>query len=507
MSVLDDFISGAPDGVGQTLAALACAESLTDDVARAIYKTVPVPGLDADQFLSAFKYSGLTEPRNSEWNLNHELRDELVRSDFLNSDVKHSVHRYLAELGQKADYHDTAGRTVPTYLFSEAGLAYHMAGAGNTEAALEHYSRASLGPFNGAQWLGAKLVEEQEETRVIPEGQIETTFLRAWVMLKQGRKKEAMPLFTRIAETDESKREVAISLHLIGNDRPSRRSEQAEAELRRSIEIGERVGDSFGVAQTLHSLANLLSKQDGRWDEAEKAYRESIEIGESADRLYHVAQTLHSLGNLLRKQEHRRTEAEKAYKQSIEIDESIGNRLGMVQTLHSLASMLSEQESRWSDAEQAYKDAIELATDLDDRWPLALLMNRLGNLLSMQKGRWDEAEKAYQKSIEIGESLTRLPHVAQTLHSLANLLSQQPSRLEEAFGLYERAIAVDEQIDDQNGIAQTLRSYALALEERDPQRALELLGRSLDINKRLGQPGYFNLVMRTIEQVRKRNGL
>ncbi len=466
MGVLEDFLSGAPDGVGPTLAALACAESLTDDVARAIYKTVPVPGLDADQFLSAFKYSGLTEPRNSEWNLNHELRDELVRSDFLPSDAKHSVHRYLAELGEKADFRETAGRTVPTYLFSEAGLAYHLAGAGNTEAALEYYSRASRGSFNGAQWLGAKFVEEQEETGVIPEGQIETTFLRAWVMLRQGRKKEAMPLFARIAKTDEAKREVAISLHLLGNDRPPRHSDQAEAELLRSIEIGESIGNRFHVAQTLHSLANLLSKQDGRWDEAEKGYRESIEMLRELGDRFGVAQTLHSLANLLSKQDGRWDEAKKAYRESIEIGESVGNRFHVAQTLHSLA-----------------------------------------NLLSKQDGRWDEAEKAYRESIEIGESVGNRFHVAQTLHSLANRLSKQDGREDDAETAYRESVEIGEKIHRDNHVAQTLRSYALHIERRDPKQALELLTRSLEINKRRGNRRFANLVRQTIDQVRKRNGL
>ncbi|MCF3974818.1 tetratricopeptide repeat protein [Paracoccus salsus] len=464
--MLDDFLEGAPDGVGPTLAALACAESLTDDVARAIFKTVPVPGLDAEQFLSAFKYSGLTEPRNSEWNLNHELRDELVRSDFLPSESKQSVHGYLVELGQKADAGETAGRTVPTYLFSEAGIAYHLAGAGDTEAALEHYSRASLGPFNGAQWLGAKFVEEQEETGVMPEGQIETTFLRAWVMLRQGRKKEAMPLFAKIAETDEPKREVAISLHLIGNDRPPRRSDQAEAELLRSIEIDDSLGNRFGVAQTLHSLANLLSKQDGRWEDAEKAYRESIEIGESVDNRFHVAQTLHSLANLLSKQDGRWDEAEKAYRESIEIDDSLGNRFGVAQTLHSLANLLSKQDGRWDEAEKAYRESIEILDSLGNRFGVAQTLHSLANLLSKQDGRWDEAEKAYRESIEIGEKIHRDNHVAQTL-----------------------------------------RSYALHIERRDPKQALDLLTRSLEINERRVNRRFANLVRQTIGQVRKRNGL
>lgn len=324
MSLLDEFLQGAPDGVGPTLAALACAESLTDDVAREIYEQVPVPRLSADQFLSAFKYSGLTEPRNSEWNLNHQIRDELVRSDFLTMGAKRSVHRYLAELGGKADFWTVAGRTVPTYLFSEAGLAYHLAGAGDTDAALEHYSRASLGPFNGAQWLGARFVEEQEQTGVIPEGQIETTFLRAWVMFRQGRKKEAMSLFEKVAESDEEKREVAISLHLFANSLPPRRDKEAENKLRRSIEINDSLGSRFGVAQTLHSLANLLREQDQRLEEAFGCYAKSIGILEELRDDNGVAQTLRSYALAIEASDPKK--ALELLARSLEINERRGNR-------------------------------------------------------------------------------------------------------------------------------------------------------------------------------------
>jgi len=424
VTVLDDFLQDVPDGVGKTLAALACAESLTDEVARVIYRKVPVPGLSAEQFLSAFKYSGLTEPRNSEWNLNGELRNELVRSKYLPSDARRSVHRYLMGLGSRADLRHEAGRTVPTYLFSEAGLAYHLAGSGDTAAALEHYGRASLGPFNGAQWLGAKLVEEQEQTGAIPRAQIETTFLRAWVMLRQGRKKEAMPLFAMIAEADANKREVAISLHLIGNDLPPRRSEEAEAKLRRSIEINSSLDNRFGVAQTLHSLGNLLSRQDRRWDEAEKAYRESIEMLRSLGDRFGEAQTLHSFGNLLSRQDRRRNEAEKAYRESIEIGRRLDNRFHVAQTLHSL-----------------------------------------GNLLTRQDRRRNEAERIFEESLELGERLQRDKH-----------------------------------------IAQVLRSYALAIERRDPDKALDMLGRALEIDERQGNQRYASIVRQTIQQVRKRTG-
>ena len=174
MSVLENFLSGAPDGTASTLAALACAECLTDRVASEIYEKVPVPGLKTEEFLHAFKYSSLTEPRNDgEWSLDPELRDELVRSNILSQDMKQSVHRHLLKLGTNTDLGNEAGKTIPEYLFLDVGRAYHLAGSGEIDAALEHYNRARSGTTGnnsptGEQWLAAKLQKEQEQTDVIP---------------------------------------------------------------------------------------------------------------------------------------------------------------------------------------------------------------------------------------------------------------------------------------------------------------------------------------------------
>ncbi|MGJ4962955.1 hypothetical protein, partial [Bradyrhizobium sp. HKCCYLRH3061] len=258
MSILSQFLDMAPKGTATTLAALACAESLTDQVAFAIYRRFPLPELAPEDFLSAFKYSGLTEPRNSEWNLIAPLREELVESGILPEQARKSVHSLLLELGENQQNRKKAGKEIPSYLFTEAGVAYHLAGAGNIDGSLEHYSRASEGAFTGAQWLGARLAEEQERTGVIPEGRIETMFLRAWVLFREGHKSNAMPLFRRVAATDREVREVAISLHILGNENNRGQRREAERELRRSIEIDGKLNNEFGVAQTLHSLANLL---------------------------------------------------------------------------------------------------------------------------------------------------------------------------------------------------------------------------------------------------------
>ena len=55
-----------------------------------------------------------------------------------------------------------AGTTVPRYLFTAGGRAYH-ATALHRDNAISLYSRAAEGPLTGQQWLAAKLAEEQQE--------------------------------------------------------------------------------------------------------------------------------------------------------------------------------------------------------------------------------------------------------------------------------------------------------------------------------------------------------
>ena len=68
---------------------------------------------------------------------------------------------------------------------------------------------------------------------------------------------------------------------------------RAAAAYSESIEIDRWLDNQFHVAQTLHSLANMLSKQ-GRVEEAAAAYSESIEIGERLKNDNHLAQVLRS---------------------------------------------------------------------------------------------------------------------------------------------------------------------------------------------------------------------
>lgn len=500
MNLLREFLKDAPPGTSSSLAALACAESLTDSVAVAIYKWAPLPGLSAEEFVSAFKYSGLTEPRNSEWNLVPELRQDLITLNVLDQGIKESVHHFLLTLGQNKAKQAKAGSEVPSYLFTVAGKAYHAAGAGDLDTALRYYSDTSRGRLTGTQWLGAKLAEEQERVGVLPKGSVETTFLRALVLWREGREREAMPLFRQVAASDLVRREVAISLHILGNDNRRGQRRPAEGELLRSIEINRELGDDYGVAQALHSLANLLARQE-RWDEAEQAYRQSIELGEAIGHRFHVAQTLHSLANLLSRRE-RWEEAEKAYRQSIEIGEELENSFHVAQTLHSLANLFARRGSV-EEAEASYRQSMDMRSEIGDRFGLAQTLHSLGDLL-VRAGRTDEADAVYRESIKIGEEIRNRFHVAQTLHGFANLLVQQ-NRYREAEEAFRKSVSIGEELRNDRHVAQVLRSHGLAIAAREPDRALSLLGRAIEMDRRGGRERFVRLIEREMKQIRDRS--
>ncbi len=471
---IQEFLEIAPHGAARALQILATAESLTDDTARQLYDLAPVPGLTAELFIHALHYADFVAPRNSEWYFSSTARGELQGLHAADTVTVTEAHRLLATLATEGD-RALAGSRIPAYLFTPAGKAYHLAGTGDLQQALSLYGRATSGPLTGAQWLAARLASEQEELGVLPRGNIETLFLRAMVLVREGNREGAEPLLRLICASKEVRIEVGIACHLLGllvaRQRDAAHQREAEQLYRRSIEILEELGNRFGVAQTLHSLANLLARDRNpdRQREAEQLYRRSIEIGEETGNRFHVAQALHSLANLLARDRNpdRQREAEQLYRRSIEIGEETGNRFHVAQALHSLANLLAR-----------------------DRNP----------------DRHKEAEQLYRRSIEIGEETGNRFHVAQALHSLANLLARDrnPDRQREAEQLYRRSIEIGEQLGNRHHLAQTLRSFALLIEHRSSAEAEQLLQRSLDLNRQANDRRGERIVLDSLRRLRER---
>ena len=376
-TIIEDFLETAPGGTGRVLQALAEAESLTDDVARQIYEIEPIEGVSADLFVRALHYANFTVPRNSEWHFVPEVRRELQGLAIANPELLQAVNTALIHHGDEGDP-ALAGSVIPGYLFTDAGKAYHKAALGITDEALMLYAKASAGPLTGAQWLASKLADEQEARGALPADSIETIFLRAMVLFREGRRQEAEPLLRRVAQTDETRIEVAIALNILGNLVGRRNSREAEAFFRRSVEIGEKLGNQHHVAQTLNSLANLLARERRRHDEAEELYRRSIEILQGLKDQHGVAQTLHGLANLLGRVQDRRDEAEKLLRESLQIGEDLKNLRHQAQVLRSLSFVVEHRSAQ--DAEQLLQKSLELNQRARDRRGETLVRQSLQQL-------------------------------------------------------------------------------------------------------------------------------
>jgi tetratricopeptide (TPR) repeat protein len=500
-----DFLTDAPKGMDCVLQIMSDAESLTDDVAKRIFSLAPLEGVSSDLFIRALHYADFIEPRNSEWNFSSNVRQELQRLNVADSELVREANRMLAEIGRTAD-RSLAGSIVPAYLFTDAGQAYHEAAAGNTEKALSLYARAALGHLTGIQWLASNLAEEQERRQIIPRGNIETTFLRAMVLFRQGKKRAAEPLLRKIAQSDEKRIEVAIALHILGNLVSRTNSAEAEEFLRRSVKIGSDINDS-GLGQSLHSLANVIARHKERAEEAEAFYLRSIDLAETNGNAHDVAKRRHSLANHLAHDFKRAKEAEVLYLLAVKMLTDCGDEGGVAQTLHSLGNLLARHSHRKNDARQYYLQSIAIDSTLHNYRGVAKTTHSLANLLASHQETQDEAQEHYLRSIKMARETGTEYDVAQRLHSFGKFLSETSQRFDDAEALLRESLALGRELKNLRHQAQVLHSLSAIVEKRSAEEAEQLLIQSLELDRRAGNRRGEEIVRASLQSLRKRFNL
>jgi tetratricopeptide (TPR) repeat protein len=421
-TLLYNFLQSAPAGMARVLQRLATPESLTDELATLLYEQDPIAGISAQDLLAAIHYVDFVQPRNSEWHLNADVRHELQR--VTDVDTLSAAHQFLLTLSDSESGKWTVG-ALPRYLFTHAGIAYHAAGSGDKARAFKHYGMAGFGPLSGRQWLALKLFEEQSSEGVLPSGTIEELFLRGMVAYREGRHRDARPLFEKIVESDQSRLEVSISAHLLGNMEARSHPRRAESLYKQALATAIDLGDEFGEAQILHSIGVMLSRDSNRVQDAQDALWRSAEIGRALGEFGHVAKVQHTLGNLIGREPARSEDAESLLRESIGFEESRGTKQGLAEVLHTLANLIARDKRRSHEAEEIYKKALKIEREIGHSIGVAQILHSLGNLIRRQEieGRLQEAEQLLLESLQIGEHRRDLRHQAQVLRSLGLTVS------------------------------------------------------------------------------------
>ncbi len=474
---LSSFFSAAGKMFVNPLFLLGVPESLTDEVAVKLAVIAGLTEKQANGFVKALHFCDFVVERNSEWHFSPKIINYLNEKIDFKNELVQKAHKLLFDISLNGDI-ECAGKTIPRYLLSDVGRAFHKSPM-NPEEGLALYSVAANKVTSGSQWLLGRLAIAQQERGVLPFDAIEPSYIRGMTLYKEGQYKEAESFFRRVISSNEVRIEVAIACHIVGRLTAHKSGGRKEAEelLRKSLKLLEQLNDRYGQAQVLHTLGQLLGKDRNRAKEAEELLRKSIKLDPTQ---HGQAQALHTLGQLLGKDRNRAKEAEELLRQSLEIAEKGGSPHDIAQRLHTLGQLLGKDRNRAKEAEELLRKSIEIGEAINHHHHQAQALHTLGQLLGKDRNRAKEAEELLRKSLKLLEQLNDRYGQAQVLHTLGQLLGKDRNRAKEAEELLRKSIKLD---PTQHGQAQALHTLGqlLGKNRNRTEEAEELLRRSLKI--------------------------
>ncbi|SDL29881.1 Tetratricopeptide repeat-containing protein, partial [Geoalkalibacter ferrihydriticus] len=300
-SELKSFLSGAGEAFMRPLIALGVAESLTDEVATQLAVLSGLSKREANGLVKSLHFCDFVVERNSEWHFSSQVIECLNAEMACQDELVHKAHSLLLEIAMTGDI-KCAGNTIPRYLLSDIGRAYHKSPL-SPEEGLKIYASAADKKISGSQWLLGKLAIAQQNKGILPPEAIEPSYIRGMTYYREGQQKEAEYFLGRVVESTEIRVEVAIACHIVGRLLARKRGKRDEAEklLRRSLLIGEDINHKHHQAQVLHTLGQLIGENRNRSDEAEKLLRRSLDLLKKLKDKHGQAQALHTLGQLIGK--------------------------------------------------------------------------------------------------------------------------------------------------------------------------------------------------------------
>ena len=184
--------------------------------------------------------------------------------------LKGNIHQARGELNEAFDAH-TKALEIATILGATNDEAYALADIGSTYDLLGQYDQAIE---NHHQALS--IFESSGDTL----GQAVTLTYLGRILSQTGEAEEALSLYEQalsIHQESGNVREESMLLVDIGRLQARSNLSKARAALQRSLDLGEQMGDTSGVANTLSELGRVERKR-GRFDEAFSLLQRSLSL-------------------------------------------------------------------------------------------------------------------------------------------------------------------------------------------------------------------------------------
>ncbi|SEB48403.1 hypothetical protein SAMN04489844_0247 [Nocardioides exalbidus] len=347
-----DLVRGMSEREDRGLMALSVPEAVTDALAVSLLEACGL-GQSARRFAGLIRSCAFVVDRNGEWRLSDDAKTYLQPLCFQAKELWFEVNSILFDLAKSAGARD---ESLPTYLRDPAGRAYHLA-AIDPEAGTATYSDLAVAAeFDGDQsttWLANRLARDQQQLGVLPNESTALDFLNAMSLYSDGARSAAIEGLRPVAAAKGASMPIAVACHLVGRWDGDRRSDVdyriAVKMLRRSIRIGEQLGNALHVAQAQHSLALILliNDREQKHQEAHALLDKSLQTLLREHDSFGAAKVLHtygqSLGRSSRASDWR--QAQGMMLQSLRIGEALGKRRHETLVMRSLADLLDKTNS------------------------------------------------------------------------------------------------------------------------------------------------------------------
>jgi tetratricopeptide (TPR) repeat protein/predicted Ser/Thr protein kinase len=285
-----------------------------------------------------------------------------------------------------------------------------------------------------------KAIEAYEKLAKGSPGDADVLYELALLYESSGDLDKARTYYAKVHDLDPKRVEVLVSqgrVELKAND-----EQKGFGFLNTALNMAIQVGNDEQKADVLQVIG--AGYEDKRPEDALRTYQESLEIKRRLGMKAGIADSLHSIANVEDALGNSDL-ALKNYEESLKIRRELGDKKGIADLLTDMG-IFRDNHGKPELALQLYKDALQIQTELGNEPRRAMLLNDIGSIYS-KEGEYSQAQTYYEQALQLRKKFNVPADVAETLHNLGDIekyLGQYPQAIEN----YHGALDLQRKADD-----------------------------------------------------------
>jgi len=180
-------------------------------------------------------------------------------------------------------------------------------------------------------------------------------------------------------------------------------------------------GDSALRAKVLGGAGNLAWRQ-GNFQRAKELHEESLHLRRELGDTWGVASSLHNLGRVARRQGDDQW-AKELLEESLQLKRQTGDKWGTALALNTLGLVVGHQGEH-DHANRLYEESLQLMQELRNPLGTAIVLCNLGNMAERQRA-YQRAKALYEESLRLWRELEDGSGIAESLIGLSAVANHQ----------------------------------------------------------------------------------